>query len=73
MMMVADLTGLQQHDVDSFDPSDTSFMDRGSDDDEPPLRTREAMKKSVKPTRMRDPVDTMVPFHLTFHYPYSNN
>ena len=59
--MMADLTGLQKYDdVDSFDPSDTSFMDRGSDDDEPPLRTREAAKRSLNITRTRNPVDAMV-------------
>ena len=71
--MVADLIDLQKYDLDSFDPSDTSFMDRDSDDDEPPLRIREAAKKSVEPTRMRDSVDTMVPFRPTFRYPYSRN
>ena len=66
VMTTADLAGPQKRDVDSFDPSDTSFMDRGSDDDEPPLRIREATKKSVKPTRVRDSVDPMVPFRPTF-------
>jgi len=52
---------LQKYDeVDSFDPSDTSFMDRDSDDDEPPLRTREVTKRSPKMKRMRGPVDAMV-------------
>jgi hypothetical protein len=64
--MTADLTGLPKYDdVGSFDPSDTSFMDRSSDDDEPSLRTREVAKKSLKVTRTRDPVDAMVRFHYT--------
>jgi len=67
------LTCLQEYDLASFDPSDTSFMDRGSDDDDPPLRTREVAKKSVNQTRMRDSVDTMVPFRPTIRYPYSSN
>ena len=38
-------------------------MDRDSDEDEPPLRTREAAKRAPKLIRTRDPVDTMVWFH----------
>ncbi|KAF9649593.1 hypothetical protein BDM02DRAFT_3268545 [Thelephora ganbajun] len=43
----------------SFDPSDTTFMDRDSDDDELPLRTRAASKRPSKVTRTRDAVDAM--------------
>lgn len=60
-------------DIDSFDPSDISFMDRDSDDDEPPLRTREATKRSVKVTRTRDSVDPMVRFRPLFHCLHPRN
>jgi len=59
--MAADPIGLQKHEeVDSFDPLDTSFVDRDSDDDEPPVRTREVAKRSPKVRRTRDTVDSMV-------------
>ena len=71
---MADLTNPQKHDdVDLFDPADTSFMDRVSDDDEPPLRTREAAKRSLKVTRTHDSVDAMVRFHPTFRHQYPTN
>lgn len=61
--MTADPIGLQKYDeVDSFDPSDVRFTGRDSDDDGPPLRTREVAKRSPKVKRMRDSVDTMVRF-----------
>ena len=67
--MVADQIGLQKYDeVDSFDPSDTSFMDRDSDDDEPLVRTREVAKRSPEVKRIRDSVDTMVRFDSNLHY-----
>ena len=57
-------------DVKSFDPLNTSYMDGVSDDDEPPLRTREVEKRAPKVTRTRDAVDAMVRSHLHSHYPY---
>jgi len=72
--MVADLTCFQKYeDVNSFDPSDTSFMDRESDDDEPPLRTREVGRRSPKVKRTRDAVDPMVRFCPTSLYPHPRN
>ena len=48
-------------------------MDRESDEDEPPLRTREVTKGSPKVKRMRDPVDAMVGFgpNLCYSHPGS--
>jgi len=72
--MVANPIGLQKYDeVDSFDPLDTSFMDRDSDDDEPPVRTREVAKRSPKVRRTRDTVDAMVQFYPDLRYPHSMN
>jgi len=68
--MATDLAALQKYDdVGSFDPSDTRFMDGDSDDDEPPLRTREVEKKAPKLTRTRDAVDPMVRFHPYVPHP----
>jgi len=67
--MIVDLIGFQKYDnVDSFDPSDTGFMDRDSDDDEPPVRTREVAKRSPKVKRIRDTVDATVQFGPDFCY-----
>lgn len=72
--MVVDLIRFQKYDkVDSFNPSDTSFMDRDSDDDEPSLRTREVVKKSPKVKRMRDSVDAVVRFRPNLRHPRSIN
>jgi len=72
--MIADLIDFQKYDnVDSFDPSDTSFMDRDSDDDEPPVRTREVAKRSPKVKRIRDTVDAMVRFGPDLCYPHPNH
>jgi len=49
----------EHEDVGRFDPSDTSYMDRDSDDNEPTLRTREVAKRAPKITRTRDAVDAM--------------
>ena len=69
--MIADLIGFQKYDnVDSFDPSDTGFIDKDSDDDEPPVRTREVAKRSPRLKRIRDNVDTMVRFGPDLCYPY---
>ena len=45
-------------------------MDRDSDDDELPVRTREVVKRSPKVKRIRDSVDAMVRFGPDFCYPY---
>lgn len=71
--MVPDLIGLQeQDDLDSFDPSDTGYMDRYSDDDEPSLRTRDVSKRAPKVTRMRGDVDAVVRSCLG-HYLHPRN
>ena len=70
-IVLAGLTLSQTHDdVKSFDPLNTSYMDGVSDDDEPPLRTREVEKRAPKVTRTRDAVDAMVRSHLHSCYPY---
>jgi hypothetical protein len=59
--MVHGLTGLLEiRWGGSFDPSDTSYMDRDSDDEGPVLRTCEVTKKAPKVTRTCNAVDIIV-------------